>query len=111
MKINRDNAEAWFLDYYEGNLSKEREAELFAFLAVDEEMNELFHSFSDIPFDVDKDASNSLSADWKKKLKKDIPEEKGISESNYNVWLVSLLLGVPKLLIVVWQVLCPAAQV
>jgi hypothetical protein len=90
MKINSENCEAWFLDYYEGNLSKEREEELFAFLALNPELHELFDSYDEVSFSPDK----QIHFDWKLELKKPVGTEEGINESNYEEYFVSLVEGV-----------------
>ncbi|MDQ3109881.1 MAG: hypothetical protein M3R17_08290 [Bacteroidota bacterium] len=89
MKINSENCEAWFLDYYEGNLSKEREEELFAFLALNPELHELFSSYDEVSFSPDK----HIHFDWKQELKKPVGVHEGISESNYEEYFVSYVEG------------------
>ncbi len=59
MKITRNNCEAFFLDYYEGNLSEGQVAELFAFLKANPDQREIFESFSNVQLEVeDSDASS-----------------------------------------------------
>ncbi|MFH0864897.1 MAG: hypothetical protein V1904_01790 [Bacteroidota bacterium] len=48
MKINRNNYEVWFLDYYEGQLSPEKVKELMAFLGLHYDLKEEFDSFENI---------------------------------------------------------------
>ena len=45
MIINRENYEAYFLDYYEGNLTESRAEELMDFLAQHPDLREEFESF------------------------------------------------------------------
>lgn len=48
MKINRNNYEVFFLDYYEGNLPAEQVAELFLFLEENPQFKSEFDSFETI---------------------------------------------------------------
>jgi hypothetical protein len=89
MKINSENCEAWFLDYYEGNLSKEGVEELFAFLALNPEMHELFDSYDEVSFAPEKE----IRFDWKSELKKPEDVQAGINESNYEEYFVSYAEG------------------
>jgi hypothetical protein len=89
MKINSENCEAWFLDYYEGNLSKEGVEELFAFLTLNPELRELFDSYDEVSFSPDK----QISFDWKSELKKPVDVQEGITESNYEEYFVSHVEG------------------
>jgi anti-sigma factor RsiW len=90
MNINRNNCEAWFLDFYEGNLSDGQVKELFAFLEQNPEMRELFESFEDVSFDPEK----HISFEGKDALKKTVLASPGISESNYEEYLVGALEGI-----------------
>lgn len=58
MNINKHNCEAFFLDYYEGNLSEGQVAEMFAFLKANPDQREIFESFSHIQVDNDGDTSS-----------------------------------------------------
>lgn len=89
MTIDEKNCEAWFLDYYEGNLSKERVEEMFAFLALNPEMHELFDSYDEVSFAPDKE----VRFDWKSELKKPVDLQAGINESNYEEYFVSYTEG------------------
>lgn len=62
MKITRDNYEAYFLDYHEGNLTESQKAQLMEFLAQNPTLKEEFEAFEmveleedniSIPFDRD----------------------------------------------------------
>jgi hypothetical protein len=89
MKIDKDNCEAYFLDYYEGNLSKEGVEELFAFLALNPDMRELFDSYEELSFSPEKNISFEGKAD----LKKSVEPDEGINESNYEEYFVSEVEG------------------
>lgn len=56
MNINKHNCEAFFLDYYEGNLSEGQVTEMFAFLKANPDQREIFESFSDVRIDGGDDA-------------------------------------------------------
>jgi cytoskeletal protein RodZ len=89
MKINSENCEAWFLDYYEGNLSEERAEEMFAYLEENPEMQELFDSYEPFSFQPDK----GISFDGKADLKKPEHTTEGINQSNYEEYFVSYTEG------------------
>lgn len=89
MKINSENCEAWFLDYYEGNLSEERAGEMFAFLEQNPEMQELFDSYEPFSFQPDK----GISFEGKPGLKKPEHSAQGINQSNYEEYFVSYVEG------------------
>lgn len=56
MNINRNNCEAFFLDYYEGTLSDAQAGEMFAFLKANPDLREVFESFGGVSLDAE-DAS------------------------------------------------------
>jgi hypothetical protein len=87
--ITRNNCEAWFLDYYEGNLSEEGTAQLFAFLEANPDMRELFDSFDDLNFNPE----NEIRFDGKDLLKKESNRSNEINESNYEEWMISFIEG------------------
>lgn len=89
MKIDRENCEAWFLDYYEGNLSKEGVEALFSFLILNPEMREVFDSYEEVCFSPDK----QIHFDGKTNLKKSEEMPLGINESNYEKYFVSEVEG------------------
>lgn len=64
--INKNNYEAWFLDYSEGNLNQEQIAELLLFVENNPELQETFNEFEIIPLN----SSVSLSSNEKNNLKK-----------------------------------------
>jgi hypothetical protein len=55
MNITRDNYEAWFLDYHEGNLSEDQMMELLDFLVINPDLTEEFKSFEMISLDEEKE--------------------------------------------------------
>ena len=69
MNINKNNYEAFFLDYHEGNLSVEEVAALLLFVEQHPELKEAFEEFENII--VDADITPSFFAD-KSSLKKGI---------------------------------------
>lgn len=92
MNINRNNAEAFFLDYYEGNLSQEQVTELFAFLNANPDMREVFESFGDITVE---DSSSlvphsSPDVDFSFLKKEAAVDEHELAEQ----WMVELVDGV-----------------
>lgn len=89
MKINKNNCEAFFLDYYEGNLSKEGVDELFSFLILNPEMREVFDSYEEVSFSPDK----QIHFDGKADLKKTVQMPGGINELNYEEYFVSEVEG------------------
>ncbi len=80
MKINRNNYEAFFLDYHEGNLSDELKKELFAFLDSNLELKEEFENFEIISLVAQSEETFS----GKEKLKKGT-----ITIYNYKTWFVA----------------------
>jgi hypothetical protein len=84
MKIDRENCEAWFLDYYEGNLSKEGVEEMYAFLILNPDMREVFDSYDEVSFSPDP----KINFDGKVDLKKSVEVSEGINETNYEEYFV-----------------------
>ncbi|MCU0432061.1 MAG: hypothetical protein MUC87_01250 [Bacteroidia bacterium] len=81
MNINRHNCEAWFLDYYEGQLSVDQVAELFAFLEEHPDLKEIFESYEGPAFDA---AETDLPVfDHKDLLRRRIELPENINEVNY----------------------------
>lgn len=89
MKINRNNCEAWFLDYYEGNLSDGQAGELFAFLELHPDLREVFESYDAVSFDPDA----HVRFDAKDALKKTVEPASGINDSNYEEFIVGAIEG------------------
>ncbi len=71
MNINKNNYEAFFLDYHEGNLSPQQVADLLLFVEQHPELKEEFESFENVTLD---DLSN-VSFEGKSSLKKEITLE------------------------------------
>lgn len=90
MKITRKNYEAYFLDFYEKNLSPEQVAELFVFLEQNPDLKEEFESFENIGLVADE----NIRFEPKKALKKNelIPTDH-IHAGNYEEYLVRDLEG------------------
>ena len=85
MSINKNNYEAWFLDYFEGSLSTEQVAELFLFLEQHPELREELDSFEMI----------QLSDDQPKFQNKEIlkqPEPK-INDQNFEEYCIAYIEG------------------
>lgn len=83
MNINKNNYEEIFIDYYDGNLSAEKVAELFLFLESHPDLKSEFESFSAISLD-----SSTLEFPYKDQLKK---EE--INASNYSQYMIAAVEG------------------
>lgn len=85
MKINRNNYEAFFLDYFEKTLHPEEVAELMVFLEANPDLNSEFEAFEPVTLDME-----VISFGSKRSLKK--KEYKGsgsINAYNYEEWMVS----------------------
>lgn len=57
MKINRDNYEAYFLDYHEGTLTPEEMAEVLVFVGQNPDLKEQFEEFENIQLPADESIS------------------------------------------------------
>jgi hypothetical protein len=90
MSINRNNYEAYFLDYRENNLNPEQVAELLIFLEENPDLKEEFESFEDIVLAPDP----NIILSKKESLKKNefIPTD-NISQRNYNDFMIADLEG------------------
>ncbi|MGL5890516.1 MAG: hypothetical protein ACRC3B_11560, partial [Bacteroidia bacterium] len=87
MNINRHNCEAWFLDYYEEQLTPDQVAELFAFLDAHPDLKELFESYNGPAFDA---GDVELPAyDQKESLRRMAELPGGINEVNYEEYLAA----------------------
>ncbi len=53
MKINRDNYEAYFLDYHEGQLSPEMAEEVLAFVELNPDLKNIFFDFEAVSLEAD----------------------------------------------------------
>jgi hypothetical protein len=67
--INKDNYEAWFLDYYEGSLNPEQTEQLFKFLDANPHLYQVFNEYQNVELKPD-----DINFD-KNFLLKDIPKE------------------------------------
>ena len=84
-KIDRDNYEIFFLDYFDGNLPKDLIEDLFIFLDQNFDLKEEFEQMSVISINPDK-----ISFPNKNSLKK---TESKINNSNYNEYLAASIEG------------------
>jgi anti-sigma factor RsiW len=87
MNINRHNCEAWFLDYYEGQLTPDQSAELFAFLDAHPDLKELFESYEGPAFDAGDVELPSF--EQKETLRRMAELEAGINEVNYEEYFTA----------------------
>jgi len=84
MTIRRNNYEAFFLDFHEGNLSEEARREVLAFVESNPDLQEEFESFKIISIEQ----SPLLKFPGKENLKKN-----NITVNNYKTWLVAFAEG------------------
>lgn len=90
MKINRNNYEIWFLDYFEGRLSAAQKAELMAFLDLHYDLKEEFDHFENVSLPP----SQKIVFDAKKSLKKPVIIEVGeLNGKNYEEFFIGMLEG------------------
>ena len=86
MKINKDNYEAYFLDYHEGNLKPSEAEELFVFLELHPELNSEFEEFEGISVVPD----DAINFPGKESLKKTgIPLTAQITFQNAEDFLIA----------------------
>lgn len=79
MNINRNNYEAYFIDFYDGKLTDLLELELKLFLDENPDLRADFDAFEDIPVEISR-----IDFPQKHKLKKpEIVQVSGIHEGNY----------------------------
>ncbi|MEZ5196931.1 MAG: hypothetical protein R2764_11145 [Bacteroidales bacterium] len=90
MQINRNNYEAFFLDYWEKNLPPQQVAELLVFLEENPDLKEEFEIFENVSLVPD----NDIQFNQKSSLKKPalIPTE-NITEINFDEYMVAKLEG------------------
>jgi len=86
MKINRNNYEIWFLDYYEGRLDPEQVKALMAFLDLHYELKEEFDNFENISLPPAKDIIFDAKDSLKKKPVITVGE---INEKNYEDFFIA----------------------
>ena len=91
MKITRNNYEAFFLDYYENNLSPEQVALLMVFLEENDDLREEFDAFRDvILLTPDRTVGFDKKSDLKKKEFISVGK---IDGNNYEEYFVAALEG------------------
>jgi hypothetical protein len=92
MNINRHNCEAWFLDYYENNLTPNQVTALFGFLDTYPDMRVVFESYEGSVFE---DASDfTLPAfEGKELLKKQADLPTGINIANCEDYFIAATEG------------------
>jgi hypothetical protein len=90
MGINKENYEAYFLDYQEGTLSTEQVAELMVFLEMYPELKEDLESFELV--NVLPDANVQFENKGFLKKKAHLPTQ-NINSNNYETWLVADMEG------------------
>jgi anti-sigma factor RsiW len=89
MNINRHNCEAWFLDFYEGQLSTDQVAELFAFLDAHPDLKEVFESYEGPAFDM---AETDLPVfEHKDLLRRPVELPENINEVNYEEFFAAAI--------------------
>ncbi|OIP02378.1 MAG: hypothetical protein AUJ97_05970 [Bacteroidetes bacterium CG2_30_32_10] len=86
MKINRNNYEEFFLDYFDGNLNSPQVSELFVFINKNPDIKEEFDSFENISLVVDDEI---VFEDKESLKKKDIISFGSIDSSNYEMFFVA----------------------
>jgi hypothetical protein len=85
MKINRDNYEAYFLDYHEGQLSPEMVQEVLWFVENNPEVQDIFNEFEAVSLVSDQD----IVFEKKSALKKnEVHAASSIHELNYEEFLI-----------------------
>ena len=89
MNINRNNYEAYFLDYHEKTLQPEQVAELMVFLEANPDLKEEFDSFETFSLVHD----NALFENKKALKKKEYKATERINSFNYEEWMVADMEG------------------
>jgi hypothetical protein len=90
MKINRDNYEAYFLDYHEGQLSPEMVEEVLMFVELNPDLKIIFDEFEAVSLVADQD----IVFEKKSSLKKNqVFATSQVNELNYEEYLVAELEG------------------
>jgi hypothetical protein len=86
MKINRDNYEAYFLDYHEGQLSPEMAEEVMVFVGMNPDLRSVFNEFESITLVDDQ----NIVFENKSFLKKNqVFATSQVNDSNYEEFLIS----------------------
>jgi hypothetical protein len=89
MKINRNNYEIYFLDYFEGELQKEQIDELMQFLEANLDLKKEFSMFENISIDMDDDRHIELDPDIKNSFKKEETNLSAINLQNYTNFFIA----------------------
>jgi len=85
MKINRDNCEAYFLDYHEGQLSPEMAEEVLRFVKINPEFIKIFEEFETINIVADQNIVFSNKSTLKKN---EVLNSAPVNELNYEEYLI-----------------------
>lgn len=86
MKINRDNYEAFFLDYHEGQLSPGMAEEVLLFVEQNPDLQRVFHDFESVSLVTEQDVVFEHKASLKKNQ---VRATALISDQNYEVYLLN----------------------
>jgi hypothetical protein len=86
MKVNRDNYEVFFVDYFDNKLTAEEVAELLLFLEKNTDLKEVFEEFESVAL-----SPSNVAYEGKEKLKKQIVPIGEINESNYEDFFIEAL--------------------
>lgn len=86
MNINRDNCEAYFLDFYEGRLTPAQAEQLFAFLDEHSDLKEIFESYESMTLDPFID---SIDFPSKEELKRFADLPRTINEANAEEFFIA----------------------
>ena len=86
MQINRENCEAYFLDYHERHLSTDQVAELMVFLEMNPDLQEAFDAFE--PVELDPVELPVLPGKDHLKRKAYLPVA-NINSLNYEKWMIA----------------------
>nr|NQU90453.1 hypothetical protein [Bacteroidota bacterium] len=90
MKINRNNFEAFFLDYWEQNLDRETRRQLEVFLVQNPDLQEMFYDYSPVRLQPDPETV----FDNKSGLKRTPYQiDNPVRENNYETYIISELEG------------------
>jgi hypothetical protein len=91
MKINRDNYEAYFLDYHEGQLSSEMVQEVLLFVKQNPDLKQVFEEFEPVTLIADSD----IVFEKKSTLKKNqVFATSKVNELNYEEYLIGETEGI-----------------
>lgn len=90
MDINRNNYEAYFLDYHEQQLSPEQVVELMVFLEMNPDLQEALDAYESVVFEPDEFPSLPGKDRLKRKIYLPVA---GIKSLNYEQWMVASIEG------------------